>query len=272
MYKILCWGSFGLLFLVSCQGGQSSIETQSIVSDLDSEVNIETASADLSPGQINARNLQGSQPDATTDLLRSLPLLEGGDAFIEATAPDDRLRQVQTGRSNPFATMDVFSESLDLGPLVTISAEPPDATADSETGSEANPDITVSPPEPISAQTSDGKDHSPAEVASTDLPTVDVPTTVPATVPTTIVEPNSSVPPSSPTLLAETIQIQGVMQVGDRWKAIVKDPNEHSSRTVNAGDLLAGGQVRVLQIEMTASGTPRVVLEQNGIEVIRTVS
>jgi hypothetical protein len=66
--------------------------------------------------------------------------------------------------------------------------------------------------------------------------------------------------------------VRGIIQLGDQWQAIVKEPQERSSRVVQAGDVLGGGQVRVRRIEVSSNGIPTLVLEQNGIEIIRTVS
>jgi hypothetical protein len=61
------------------------------------------------------------------------------------------------------------------------------------------------------------------------------------------------------------IQFNGVPQ------AIIKAPNEPTSRYVQAGQRLSNGQVLVKRIEMNPGGTPIVVLEQNGIEISRGV-
>jgi hypothetical protein len=85
-----------------------------------------------------------------------------------------------------------------------------------------------------------------------------------------VIPPNPVEP--SPSSLAEAVEVRGVEQLGEQWQAIVKEPQERSSRVVRVGDVLAGGQVRVRKIELNANGTPSVVLEQNGIQVIRTIS
>jgi hypothetical protein len=52
--------------------------------------------------------------------------------------------------------------------------------------------------------------------------------------------------------------------------AIVNAPNEPSSRYIQEGQRLAGGQVLVKRIETNRS-EPVVVLEQYGVEVVRAV-
>jgi Tfp pilus assembly protein PilP len=77
--------------------------------------------------------------------------------------------------------------------------------------------------------------------------------------------------PAPSTDLASSVEVKGVMKVGERISAIVKTPNE-PSRSVSAGDYLSGGAVRVKRIELGVDREPVVVLEQNGIEVVKAVS
>jgi hypothetical protein len=65
--------------------------------------------------------------------------------------------------------------------------------------------------------------------------------------------------------------VTGVIQVGGSYQAIVKAPNEPTSRYIGVGQRLSNGQVLVKRIEINAGGDPVVVLEENGVEVGRTV-
>ncbi|WP_051035399.1 hypothetical protein [Crinalium epipsammum] len=67
--------------------------------------------------------------------------------------------------------------------------------------------------------------------------------------------------------LARAVAITGVVQIGDTTQAIVKAPNETSSRYVKAGDRISNGQVLIKRIDMNEGPSPIVVLEQYGIEV-----
>lgn len=71
-------------------------------------------------------------------------------------------------------------------------------------------------------------------------------------------------------MLAQAVQVSGVVQVGDKVFAIVTAPNEPTSRYVQEGQRLAGGQVLVRRIE-TNRAEPVVILEQYGVEVVRAV-
>ncbi|HEY9601970.1 MAG TPA: hypothetical protein V6C85_10195 [Allocoleopsis sp.] len=82
---------------------------------------------------------------------------------------------------------------------------------------------------------------------------------------------NVSPPPAPSTELASAVEVKGIMAVGGKVSAIVKTPNE-PSRSVSAGDNLLGGAVRVKRIELGVDREPVVVLEQNGVEVVKAVS
>jgi hypothetical protein len=70
--------------------------------------------------------------------------------------------------------------------------------------------------------------------------------------------------------IALAVFVSGVVQVGKEPQAIIKVPNEPTSRYVQAGDRLSNG-VLVKRIEMNEGSSPLVILEQYGIEVARMV-
>jgi hypothetical protein len=69
--------------------------------------------------------------------------------------------------------------------------------------------------------------------------------------------------------LAEGIAITGVLQTNGNTVVIAKSPNEQSARYVKAGDSI--GSVRVKSIQVSRSGEPTVILEQNGVEVTKSI-
>ncbi|MBD1919679.1 hypothetical protein H6F77_00890 [Microcoleus sp. FACHB-831] len=71
--------------------------------------------------------------------------------------------------------------------------------------------------------------------------------------------------------LARGVEVSGVIQVGNVAQAIVKAPNETTSRYVSPGERLSNGQVLVKRIEMTDASSPVVILEQYGVEVAKRV-
>lgn len=80
----------------------------------------------------------------------------------------------------------------------------------------------------------------------------------------------SVLPPPPQPELASSILVSGVVLIGREPQAIIKVPNEPTSRYVQAGLRLANG-VLVKRIEMNEGSNPVLILEQYGIEVARTV-
>ena len=75
---------------------------------------------------------------------------------------------------------------------------------------------------------------------------------------------------TSPTELAENVLITGLVELGDRIKLIIQAPGEATSRYVDIGQTIANGKVLIKRIE-TSFPTPTVILEQDGIEIAKTV-
>jgi hypothetical protein len=76
-------------------------------------------------------------------------------------------------------------------------------------------------------------------------------------------------PPPQPDL-ARAVFVSGVVLIGEEPQAIIKVPNEPTSRYVQAGQRLANG-VLIKRIEINEGSEPSVILEQYGIEVARMV-
>jgi hypothetical protein len=76
-------------------------------------------------------------------------------------------------------------------------------------------------------------------------------------------------PPPEPNT-AKAVTVTGVLLIGNEPEAIIKVPNEPTSRYVQAGQRLLDG-VLVKRIEMNQGSSPLVVFEQYGIEVNKAV-
>jgi len=72
--------------------------------------------------------------------------------------------------------------------------------------------------------------------------------------------------------LAEEVQIKGMIQIGAQTSIFVKAPGELFTRYVSMGQQLSDGRVLVKHIEPASDLGPIVVLEQDGIEVIRSIT
>ena len=174
--------------------------------------------------------------------------------LIQSTDPNERLQQVNSSRPDPFATVPI--------PPPPQVAPPPAPGAPVATGpgaagtpAQANrtpspggaPPVTTTPPAGGAAQPGGNQPGGQGDgVALAPLPQLPQPTQ------------------------AEAVVVTGVVAVGGRNYAIVQSPDEPTGRYVAVGQRIAGGQVLVKRIDMDGS-EPTVVLEQNGIEVSRSV-
>ncbi|WP_375502404.1 hypothetical protein [uncultured Nostoc sp.] len=80
----------------------------------------------------------------------------------------------------------------------------------------------------------------------------------------------SVLPPPAQPELAKAVVVTGVVLISKEPQAIIKVPDEPTSRYVQAGQRLANG-VLVKRIEMNQGYNPIVILEQYGIEVAKMV-
>ncbi|BDM78528.1 hypothetical protein [Acaryochloris marina] len=147
------------------------------------------------------------------------------------TNPDERLRVVKSGRTDPFA---------EIVPAVPNTSSP----------RSTQPPSTVNVP----------KGTAPKATAPTASSTS--PSTKPSTTPGKIVLPTLPKPE-----VAQGVKVTGVINLGGRPKAILKAPGEKSTRTVGVGERIANGQVLVKSINLSNPAAPVVVLEQSGMKV-----
>lgn len=151
-----------------------------------------------------------------------------------STSAEERLAQLKEGQRDPFSP-------LDTHPIVT----PGQIT------------VTQAPPTP-----------------SPQLPTVQpnpIVQAIPQTIEVAQVQPIPTPSPVTPSG-AESVKVTGVAELPDGMRAILKAPDEPTSRYVVAGESLSNGTIRVKRIEIASSGNPIVVLEENGKEFIKTIS
>ncbi|MBV9387932.1 MAG: hypothetical protein JOZ78_16035 [Chroococcidiopsidaceae cyanobacterium CP_BM_ER_R8_30] len=174
--------------------------------------------------------------------------------LIQSTNPDERAKQVVKGRPDPFALLP--------GEAVPIPPSPPKFT-------EHQPQSTQPPRLPVPTQ----------KVASS--PVLKPPPLTNGNAGSQFnPHPGNLLPPAPPIAalppppqadLAKAILVTGVVQVGNEAEAIVKVPNEATSRYVQVGQRLSNGQVLVKRIEMNQGPNPVVILEQYGIEVAKAI-
>lgn len=181
----------------------------------------------------------------------------GAPGLLQSTNPTARLPQVSVGRTDPFAMVPTTPV------VIPGKVTPPAGTAAGR--------VPKMPPVP------EAQDKPKTGTPLPAISTTSVPNLSPGaasapvnglTVPAAPVKPAL---PESPTSIASAVEVSGILEASGRVSAIVKVPNETSSRYVSAGDSLADGKVRVKRIEMRSGGEPVVILEQGGIEVVRPV-
>ncbi|MEO1446060.1 MAG: hypothetical protein AAFV46_07460 [Cyanobacteria bacterium J06635_11] len=170
--------------------------------------------------------------------------------LIQSTNPSERASSVQRSRPDPFAS------------LVPQAVEVPGLEDNAQGGGQAGTPAggggttaTAGGGTPAGGQLPGGT----AAGGQTGQPTPVA--TQPSAVPT----PLSALPPVPQPDTARAVRISGVVQIGGTPYAIVQVPNE-VERYVRTGERVAGGRVLVKRID-TRAVEPRVILEQNGIEV-----
>jgi hypothetical protein len=169
--------------------------------------------------------------------LKPVAAIYSSSGLIQSTNPQQRAKQVEKGRLDPFALLPGQAVALVL----------PTATAKSIV-----PRLPSLPAKPVNRNIGMRQARILPPVPSSALPPV--------------------LPPPPPQAdLARGVAVTGVVEVGNESQAIVKVPNEVTSRYVREGQRLSNGQVLVKRIEVNEGSNPVVVLEQNGIEVDRAV-
>ena len=201
---------------------------------------------------------EGVEHDEVSAFDDTLPRVEAVPPLLPPTSPDQRVAQVATGRSDPFSPL---PSSPTLIPATSISPQPSSLPSLQPIPLASLPNL---PPPPISTV--------PIPIQAPPISPGQLPVTTPISQPPGTQPP--AIQPSTATAIpaVQTVEVSGVVELGGVTRAIVSVPNEGSGRSVSVGDRIANGQVLVKRIEMRQGGDPVVILEQNGIEVIRSVS
>jgi hypothetical protein len=192
-----------------------------------------------------APNEAAAKPSAVADL-------------ISSTDPATRTRQITRSRPDPFAALPIppTPEPVVVSPVAAAG----NGGAATNAGGSAASNATAS-------TRSGGSARAVATVRRPTPPPVRVqPNNAPLVRPSTI----AALPSIPQPVIAQTVSVSGVVQMGNEPYAIVRAGNE-PERYVRVGDRIAGGSVRVKRIE-TLAFEPRVILEENGIEVARPIA
>lgn len=239
------------------QMGEVSTDPGSIDQVPIDQVPIDQVPIDQAPAETLPAD--ASSPDFATPMVPAAPQLANiaSAELIQSTDPEERVRQINNRRPDPFATVPV-------PPPPQVTPPPPPAgvpAAPTNTGIPGGAPTAAAPNAPggTSAQPSPGGGTAaqptgpggqpatpPGEIALAPLPSLPEPTQ------------------------AQEVVVTGVVTIGTRTYAIVQSPDEPTGRYVSAGQRVAGGSVLVKRIDMRGN-EPVVVLEQNGVEVSHSV-
>jgi hypothetical protein len=203
--------------------------------------------------------------------------------LLASTDPDERARQVQQAIRKGRTVADPFAS---LPPI--LSFKTPVVTAATDDGTDAQRTLPLLPPLPggVELKPIPRIRTIPSQIAGRpsyptgsrpNVPNIAVRppvapggdgTSKPVPVPA---EPLKPLPPIPDPSLAKAVEVTGVVVIGGVPRAIVKAPNEPTSRYVTVGQRLSNGLVLVKRIEVNSGSDPVVILEQSGVEVSRAV-
>ncbi|ACC83161.1 hypothetical protein [Nostoc punctiforme] len=184
--------------------------------------------------------------------------------LIQSTNPTERapLILVSKERTDPFAQ--IFGQTVSGMPKTSGTGKPVPVLPKLPTASLAGRKLST--PRIALNQKKNNIASVPKKVNST-LTSV-LPKVLPQVVPNpTLV---SVLPPAAQPELARAVIVTGVVLISKEPQAIIKVPDEPTSRYVQAGQRLANG-VLIKRIEMNGGSNPIVILEQFGIEVAKMV-
>ena len=206
----------------------------------DSQKEQEENAAQPIPVQIDPALTQTEEEEEFADLKEETKPNQEVAGLIPATNPDIRARTTVRGRQDPFSV-------VNLTPRIEIKEQEKTKQAKNSNQNQNNNDLSSN------ANFNEGSNQNNNG---------------------SINEDNSSnftpqAPPDS--TLAESVIVSGLYQGNGGAKLIVKAPEEDTSRYVEVGQYLSNGQILVKSIDFNYSPTPRVILEQSGVEVTKEI-
>ncbi|MBW4513216.1 MAG: hypothetical protein KME64_43065 [Scytonematopsis contorta HA4267-MV1] len=279
------------LTIAGCSGDGG---TQSSDPNATNPTPAETPAVQSTPSQTQAFNNPVVAPKQVTT--STVPTSAAN--LIQPTNPTERVGVVTRGRPDPFAQ--IVSSPVPV-PVTTPSSErpvpvvPPLPTARRRTIIPSTSAAMLRPAQRsrVSAAGSDEfrrrslanqqrsnanklalarKNRNSQRIAVRPIPPRASIPVIPSKMPPVVRTPDLAplAPPPPQPDMARAVVVTGIVQVGSAPQAIIRVPNEPTSRYVQAGQRLANG-VLVKRIEMNDGSDPIVILEQYGIEVARMV-
>lgn len=188
--------------------------------------------------------------------------------LLPSTDPNERVKEIEQQRPDPYAFVPIPPPPRPTPPPTT-GATGNNAGGQGATGAQNNgrptPGVTpppipttgggAAPPRPTGTASPGGAPSAGAPGGSPTNPSAGSPADGPL----------PDLP--EPTILASQVEVSGIASVGGENFAIVKAPNEPTSRYVKAGDRIANGSVLVKRIENRPGNASVVVFEERGEEI-----
>jgi hypothetical protein len=201
-------------------------------------------------------------------------------SLIQPTNSTERLIVVKKGRTDPFGQIvEPIGSTTALGPQIVVPTLPPLPTPPQQKLIKKKSAQTAQLPKK-SAQTAQlpKKPVKTAQLPKKSAQTAQLPKksgfnpVLPRFLAGSVNSPKFTtvLPPIRQPEMARAVIVTGVVLIGKTPQAIVKVPDELSSRYVRPGQRLVNG-VLVKRIEISQGANPTVILEEYGIEVAKQV-
>ncbi|MEA5553096.1 hypothetical protein VB713_19305 [Anabaena cylindrica UHCC 0172] len=189
--------------------------------------------------------------------------------IIQSTQIQPRLLEIQKGRTDPFAQIvanPAAQMSSNSVPKAVPKLPPLPTPIQPQTNQNRTPGQTNNPAQARQQGNPNGKvaiQTRPKPISAPVLPKLQPQVITKAPIVPVL-------PPQPQPDSARAVLVSGVILIGKQPQAIIKVPDEPTSRYVQSGQRLANG-VLIKRIEMNRGSDPVVILEQYGIEVAKSV-
>ncbi|MDJ0796217.1 MAG: hypothetical protein QNJ51_05165 [Calothrix sp. MO_167.B12] len=204
----------------------------------------------------------------------SLTAASTASNLIQPTNAKEREAVVSKGRSDPFAKIDGQIVPILPGNTGVVAAKRPVPVLPTLTTLKKKPKKIAQQPRPKSPPKPRPKPKASNKkvIVSASLKKPKLTPVLPKVLPQVVPSPKlvPVLPPPPQPKLAQAVSVSGVVVIGKEPQAIIKVPDEPTSRYVQAGQRLANGLL-IKRIEMNEGSEPTVILEQYGIEVAKMV-
>lgn len=272
MRRPASWVIAGVLAigLASCGGEEVQTPPTPSVSPTATAAPPSAKTSSFSTGTVVIQKGKGSK-DTKSKNANAIPgLVQSTDPAERAKFVQNNIKSDKTDRIDPFSSLPpliAFTTPRVAGTGLTSDAKKSDGEKSSSV-----PELPKFPeikfPEAPSFPKSSGPSSSKSKPSSVPL-SPSKPSSVPLLPSKPAPQPSGipTLPPIPQPTLARQVEVTGVVKVGNTVQAIVKAPNEPTTRYVGVGQMLSNGRILVKRIEINAGSEPIVVLEENGIEV-----